>query len=245
MTELFLKIDRPECLPDEVIKSILSAIAEGKLKPGDRMPTEHALAQRFGVARTVIREAISLLKYDGVIHARRGVGAFVADAEERQSFRIGPACFEKRKELLKLLQLRTSVQADAAGLAAKNRTKLQLKEMAKTLRQIEESMQQGNAGAERRIEAEASLYRTVTKASGNEYFIEFISMIDGKVMDKLRSVAIKNAQAAERGEGVLAEHGAVLRAIEEGDTDTARLATRLHFEQAAKRLADRADFADI
>lgn len=245
MTDIFGRIDRPERLPDEVAKSILAAIARGDLKPGDKIPTESALSQRFGVARTVVREAISLLKYDGIINARQGVGAFVAPTADRQSFRIGPACFEKRKELVKLLQLRTSVQADAAALAALNRTEAELTDMKDWYREIENSMRQGDGGAELRVDAEASFYSTITKASGNDYFVEFITMIDGKVMGNLRSVAIKNAMAAEWGEAVLAEHAAVLKAIVAADGDAARIAAHLHFEHAARRLSSRADFADV
>lgn len=245
MSDIFGRIDRPERLPDEVAKSILAAIARGDLKPGDKIPTEHALSQRFGVARTVVREAISLLKYDGVIHARQGVGAFVAPTAERQSFRISPACFEKRKELVKLLQLRTSVQADAAALAAVNRSDAELVAMQDWYQEIEKSMRQGDDGAELRVDAEASFYSTVTKASGNEYFVEFITMIDGKIMGNLRTVAIKNAKAAEWGEAVLAEHAAVLKAITASDADAARMAAHQHFEHAARRLSSRADFADV
>lgn len=245
MSDMFGRIDRPERLPDEVAKSILAAIARGDLKPGDKIPTETALAQRFGVARTVVREAISLLKYDGVINARQGVGAFVAPTADRQSFRIGPECFAKRQELVKLLQLRTSVQADAAALAADNRTGAQLEEMRKWYAELENSMLGGEDGAERRVDAQASFYAAVTRASGNEYFVEFITMIDSKVMGNLRSVAIKNARAAEWGDAVLAEHAAVLVAIDTADRDAAREAARLHFEHAARRLSSRADFADV
>ena len=62
----------------------------GQLQPGDRLPTEAELSKRFGVARTVVREAISLLRYDGIVDSRRGVGAFVTDASHRSAFRISP-----------------------------------------------------------------------------------------------------------------------------------------------------------
>ncbi|MEO1103891.1 MAG: GntR family transcriptional regulator [Pseudomonadota bacterium] len=118
MAGLFDRIDRPRRLPDEIARSISQAIDTGQLKPGDRLPTEHSLSTQFGVARTVVREAVSLLKYDGVIEAKRGVGAFVSEVGNRSAFRISPACFEKRQRLMQLLQLRTGVQADASALAA-------------------------------------------------------------------------------------------------------------------------------
>ncbi|WP_159587851.1 FadR/GntR family transcriptional regulator [Chelativorans xinjiangense] len=243
--ELFPKIDRPRRLPDEIAKNISSAIEAGQLKPGDRLPTEQSLSGQFGVARTVVREAISLLKYDGVIQARQGVGAFVTEARQRSAFRISPACFEKRKQLVQLLQLRTGVQADASALAATARTVGQLASIESFLQEMVSAVAQGDDAVERRIDAEFAFYRAITEASGNDYYVEFIGMIEAKILENLRSVAIKNAKATEWGTAVLAEHQAVVEAIRAGDTEAARKTTRDHFERAAQRLADRADIADV
>lgn len=245
MAEIFERVSRPRRLPDEIATSILEAISRGELLAGDRLPTEMDLSEQFGVARTVVREAISLLKFDGVITARQGVGAFVSDSSSRQSFRIGPACFAKRQQLLTLLALRTSVQADAAAAAAARRSGPQLAAMRAALDRFAEAMGEGMEAAEIRVDAEAAFYRTIAEASDNEYFVEFIQMIDAKLMENLRSVVVKNALVSEIGARVLAEHDEVHAAIRDGNADRARSATRLHFESAARRLADRADFADV
>ncbi|KXF75329.1 hypothetical protein ATN84_18855 [Paramesorhizobium deserti] len=244
-SELFGKIDRPRRLPDEIAKNISSAIEAGQLKPGDRLPTEQALSDQFGVARTVVREAISLLKYDGVIQSRRGVGAFIAEVGGRSAFRISPACFEKRKQLAQLLQLRTGVQADASALAATARTSLQLAGIGGFLQEMISAVAQGDNAIERRVDAEFAFYRAITEASGNDYYVEFVGMIESKIAENLRSVAIKNARAAEWGGAVLAEHQTVFDAISARDAEAARGATRTHFERAAQRLIDRADIADL
>lgn len=243
--ELFPKIDRPRRLPDEIAKNISSAIEAGQLKPGDRLPTEQALSDQFGVARTVVREAISLLKYDGVISARQGVGAFVSQTGQRSAFRISPACFEKRKQLVQLLQLRTGVQADASALAATARTSEQLAGINVFLQEMISAVSHGDDAIERRVDAEFAFYRAITEASANDYYVEFIGMIEAKILENLRSVAIKNAKVTEWGEAVLAEHQAVFDAIRTGDAEMARRTTRDHFERAAQRLADRADIADV
>ncbi len=245
MTGLFERIDRPRRLPDEIARSISEAIDTGQLKPGDRLPTEQSLSAQFGVARTVVREAVSLLKYDGVIQAKRGVGAFVSEVGNRSAFRISPACFEKRQQLVQLLQLRTGVQADASALAATAHTRSALKRVGECLAQMEAAIAAGTSAAERRLDAEAAFYRAITEASGNDYYVEFIAMIERQVDENLRSVAVKNAMASEWGARVLAEHEAVYAALRARDVERARAATRTHFERAAKRLADRADIADV
>ena len=242
---MFESIDRPKRLSDEVAHKIQTAIATGQFQPGDRLPTELDLARQFAVARTVVREAISLLKYDGVLSTKQGVGAFVTNLDARRSFRISPACFEKRQQLFKLLQLRTAVQSDAAAMAAGNRNKLQMASLAKHLTGMSGSLALGDEGLDARIESQSAFYRVVTEASGNEYFVDFIGMIEAHLMDNLRSVVVKNAKAVEWRTKVLKEHDAVFQAIKARAPEKARAATRLHFERAAKRLAGRADLADV
>ncbi|KUP94497.1 FadR/GntR family transcriptional regulator [Tritonibacter horizontis] len=241
---LFDRIDRPRRLPDEVAVSITAAIEGGQLAPGDRLPTEAELAKRFGVARTVVREAISLLRYDGIVDSRRGVGAFVTDASQRSSFRISPACFEKRKQIVQLLQLRTGVQAGASALAASTRTEAQMAQIDALFQQMAEADARGPADAlEARVDSELLLYRHITEASNNPYYAEVVAMIETNIQNNLRSAFLKNAAASEFGPAIMQEHRAVLDALHAQDAEAARAATRTRFERAAERLAARADFA--
>lgn len=242
--KIFDRIARPRRLPDEVAASVTSAIEGGQLKAGDRLPTEAALAERFGVARTVVREAISLLKYDGVVDTRRGVGAFVTDASKRSAFRISPACFEKRKQIVQLFQLRTGVQAGASALAATARTAEQMAEIDAVFHEMRAADEKGpDSALEARVDLELLYYRRITEASANVYYVEVVGMIERTIQDNLRSAFLKNAAVSEFGDSVLAEHRAVLNALTDQDPERARVATRERFERAAERLIAREDFA--
>ncbi|MEP5151465.1 FCD domain-containing protein [Planktotalea sp.] len=241
---LFDRIDRPRRLPDEVAVSIMGAIEGGQLVAGDRLPTEAELSKRFGVARTVVREAISLLRYDGIVDSRRGVGAFVTDASQRSSFRISPACFEKRKQIVQLLQLRTGVQSGASGLAATERTVDQMAQIDATFARMSVADSRGPADAlEERVDSELLLYRQITEASNNPYYVEVVTMIETNIQNNLRSPFLKNAAASEFGPAIMAEHTAVIEALRSGDAEAARTAARTRFQAAADRLAAREDFA--
>ncbi len=221
------------------------AIRAGELRPGDKLPSEPSLATRFGVARSVLREAISQLRYDGLIEARQGVGAFIADPRSRSAFRIGPACFKKRQELLKLLQLRSGVSVEAATLAATARRPEHLAALEDCLDAMRAAIVRGMEGAAARVDAELRFYSTVAAASGNEYLEEFLSVLENRILSELHSVAVKNAMASEWSERVVGEHKAVLVSIRDMDPEAAHDAARRHFERAAKRLADRTDIADV
>lgn len=231
-------------MADDVSQKLSRMILEGDLAAGAQLPTEQSLAESFGVARTVVREAISRLKHDGLVDSRQGVGAFVAEPSARSAFRISPACFEKRQKLLEILQLRTGISSEAAGLAALRRTDDDLAFMERSYRQMESSVSEGDRGAELHVLAERAFYQRIAEASGNQYIIEFLSMLDTRIDMELRSVAIKNVRVTEWSAEVLAEHRAVIDAIRAQDENAASQAVRYHYSLAAKRLADRADLAD-
>lgn len=241
---IYTSVKRPKRLPDEVARQLSQAIDSGRLPAGERLPTEQQLAAEFGVSRSVIREAVSRLKSEGLIDVRHGIGAFVASSTSRSVFRIPSACFAKRKELVMILQLRTSVEADAAALSALHHRPEHLQQMRLQLDRMREAVTIGKAAAEQRMDAEDAFYTLVAESSGNTYFLDFTRTITEKIKVNLRNVAVKNAAVAEWGEAVLAEHKAVFDAIARREPDQARAAARRHFENAAARLTARADFDD-
>lgn len=98
----------------EVAKQLKQAILAGELKPGDRLPPERDLAQRFEVSRPTIREAMIALEIDGQIEVRRGTGSFVCGSSPARPLEIvdeGPGPFE-------ILEARRVIEAETAALAA-------------------------------------------------------------------------------------------------------------------------------
>ena len=140
--------------------------------------------------------------------------------------------------------MRTSITSEAAGLAAVHRTDADLQFMDTAYDSMERSLSGGDAAAEKHVLAERSFYQRIAEASGNQYILEFLSMLDTRIDMELRSVAMKNARVTEWSAEVLAEHKAVLEAIRAQDETAASQAVRYHYSLAAQRLADRADLAD-
>ena len=91
-----LSFPRPQSLVEGVVSTIRKEIASGGLPADSKMPTEHELADQFGVSRSVVREAISQLKADGVLVIRRGNGSFVSQNPSGTVFRL-PSCQRQLK----------------------------------------------------------------------------------------------------------------------------------------------------
>jgi len=124
-------LNRPSGLPDEIAKLLRNQISNGTLKPGDKLPTEQQLSRMFGVSRPVIREAISRLKYDGVLESFQGRGVFVKTNGSSSSFRLDEPNLNDKQELAHILELLVAIEGSATGLAAARRRENELKAIKK------------------------------------------------------------------------------------------------------------------
>src|SRR5271168_5441753 len=107
----------PPRLTREIAERIADEIATARLPPGAKLPTEQEMVAAMGVSRTVVREAVAALRAEGLVVTRQGVGAFVA-AAPRRPFRIEGGELHSLREVIEVLELRTGVEIEAAGLAA-------------------------------------------------------------------------------------------------------------------------------
>src|SRR5919112_4718663 len=87
-------------LSRRLFEQLADQIKSGRLAPGARLPTEHALTRAARVSRTVVREAVAALRAEGLVVTRQGVGAFVADEAQHAPFRIDPERMESLDEIL-------------------------------------------------------------------------------------------------------------------------------------------------
>lgn len=117
------QVQREERLADKVSELLKKAIVSGQLQPGDRLPPERVLGERFGVSRTVIREAVRSLAAKGLVEVRSGSGSVVARVEsgsvaEAMRLYVQGAAIDARL----VHELRELLQVHAAGAAADRAT---------------------------------------------------------------------------------------------------------------------------
>ena len=115
---------QPRKLAHAVVERLSGRIRRGDFKPGDKLPTESEITRAFGVSRTVVREAMSRLQAAELVETRHGIGTFVREGAESAPFRIDPVGTATLNELIAILELRISIEAEAAALAADDRDEL-------------------------------------------------------------------------------------------------------------------------
>jgi GntR family transcriptional repressor for pyruvate dehydrogenase complex len=225
----FEALSRRETLPDEIARRISDEIAGRRFAPGDRLPTEAALAGSFGVSRNVVREAIARLKSEGLVETRQGLGAFVAEAAPR-AFRIEPERLQE-DDLRHVLELRLHVEMGAAALAAERRTAAQLERIHHALQAMARAVETDGDG----VPADAEFHHAIAEAANNPYYRDFMIFLADRMQ---ASIAAARANSAKLRWSPLAEdeHASICEAIAARNPAAAREAVRRHLVSAARRL---------
>ena len=208
-------------------------IHAGTLRPGDRLPTEQQLGAALGVSRTVVREAMAALRGEGLVVARQGSGLFVAPASARQPFRIDPDALDSLTNVLNLMELRTGVESEAAGLAAARRIPADLLAMDGALHDIDTVRRAGGDPAE----ADHAFHRAILLAAHNAYFADFGRYLGQFIAPRqsIRTMAVPPSGRAAYLRRVQAEHRAIRDAINARDEAAAREAAQRHLRNSQAR----------
>lgn len=225
-------LNRPSGLPDEIAKLLRNQISNGTLKPGDKLPTEQQLSRMFGVSRPVIREAISRLKYDGVLESFQGRGVFVKTNGSSSSFRLDEPNLNDKQELAHILELLVAIEGSATGLAAARRRENELKAIKKALDAMARAIEEGRNG----VDEDITFHRTIVEATRNPFFIALTAFLESRVRNLIRVARTNTARYEGLAYKVQEEHVAIFEAIAARDPEAAKAAAERHLRNAAARL---------
>jgi DNA-binding FadR family transcriptional regulator len=226
-------IDRAPSLADTVAVRLREEIVSGRLRPGEKLPTEQQISETYGVSRPTVREAIGRLKHDGLVITRQGAGAFVADPGAVSVFRLDIADFSNREEIRNIVELLMAVEASATEHAAVRRTAADLKSIQAQLDAMQQAIIRGESG----VDEDLAFHRAIIEATGNPFFRDMSDFLDRRVRNFIRTARTNTARLAGLTDAVQAEHQAIFNAIERRDAGGARNAAETHLKNAAQRLA--------
>ena len=230
-----LKIERlaiSGTLTDRVSGALIELISGDDFPPGSRLPSEMTMASRFGVSRTVIREAVSRLKSEGLVESRQGSGVFVRERNTDSPFRIDPSLMESVHSVLQVVELRQVLEGEIAALAAKRRSIAQLDSIRQALKQIDVEVSAGGDG----VDADIAFHRSIAEATGNPHFLALVQFLFNFLRSATQTTRSIEATRATLTQQVKDEHLTIVEAISQRDADAARAAARLHMERASRRL---------
>lgn len=226
---------RPRTLAANLVDSIGARIKNGELHIGTKLPTEAEIMAAFGVSRTVVREALSKLQAAGLVQTRHGIGTFVVGAADSSAnFRIDPEQLATVRDVIAVLELRISLETEAAGLAAQRRTEANLEVMRGALKAFRAAIERdGDA-----VAPDFEFHLEIARATQNTHFAELMNYLGTMIIPRTRVNSARAAQTDRAGylKRVHGEHDNIYQAIAAQDADAARAAMRTHLANSRERL---------
>jgi GntR family transcriptional repressor for pyruvate dehydrogenase complex len=225
---------RPRGLVSEIVESLGASIREGRLLPGEKLPTESEIMARFDVSRTVVREALSRLQASSLVETRHGIGTFVLQPHDSGNFKITPEDFTTVDDVISVLELRISLETEAAGLAAQRRTPENLLAMELALQAFHDSIHLDSDA----VPPDFQFHMEVARSTGNRHFADLMTYLGTMIIPRTRVNTTQNAPEGRLKylQRVNNEHESIYNAIRNQDAEAARAAMRTHLSNSRDRL---------
>jgi GntR family transcriptional regulator, transcriptional repressor for pyruvate dehydrogenase complex len=212
-----------------IASRIMQLIAEGGMKPGDRLPTERELGRELGVTRHTVSQAVKVLAVSGVLRSRQGSGIYVTrTSPPTASGIIDVTVRGDPQQVQQLCEFRMTLEMQTARLAAERIT-------PRLLRRIEDAALATKESAERQeanqfSEADTTFHLGIAEATGNEYLASAVAAVI-----PVHFWAGDTAMGAEGGKPgspitAAAQHLEIFQRIRDGDPEAAARAMQQHIE---------------
>jgi GntR family transcriptional repressor for pyruvate dehydrogenase complex len=224
-----MRIERKR-LKDQIIDKLIAMISEGKLKPGDKLPSETSMMEQFGVGRSSLREAVGALSLIGLLTVRPGHGTHVApSAGEPFSKPLRWGMFMSwREKLHEFIEARIAIEQTLVGMAAERATETDIEEIRKGLNLLKSP----KLTKRKAIQADLVFHMAIANAGHNSVLARFLE----ELRQPLKNWMEQKASLFGGYDSVFEQHEAVFKAIQACDPARAQKAIREHLEAAGERL---------
>jgi GntR family transcriptional repressor for pyruvate dehydrogenase complex len=224
-----LRRERRQTPSEEVTQQLLGYLLSGQIRPGTRLPSERRLAERLGVGRSAVREAIKSLSLLGLLEVRQGSGAYLSG----HTSDLLPRVLEwglllGEPSMRDIIELRHHLEVAAAGLAAERASTEAIQE----LRALVARMGEAGPDVPAYVDADLQFHLRLAQAGGNGVLASLISNIQSLT----RVWATRVLEYAGETSSSLAMHKPIIDAVAAGDVEAARHAMEAHMQRATKRL---------
>ena len=213
---------------EEIQNGIISKIRElikfKNLEPGDKLPSERKLSEKFGVSRSNVREAIQKLEFYGLLKSKPQSGTFIADiGQVAMDGMINDILRLQTPDFKSLVETRILLELKTCRLAARRRTKEDLKQMEAALEAYSKKVLNG----EDAVQEDLLFHLAIAKASGNSTMNTFMLIITPEIITNFEKYHVCDKDMAFRG---IEEHRDIFEAIKEQNPRLAKEKMKVHFK---------------
>ena len=207
---------------------LLQLIAQGEIKVGERLPSERALAERFDVSRTSVREAMIALEIQGIVEVRGGSGIYVTQQPAAAAQPpVSPFISASEPGPFELLRARCLIEAEIAGVAAESRKDADLDRIFISLTEMRENLDNKEANEA----ADQLFHLRIAESTGNSVLLQMVSALWAQARGPVWNKIEHHFHTPELRLASHADHQRIFKALVERDGAEARQAMRAHIER--------------
>jgi DNA-binding FadR family transcriptional regulator len=219
-------------LSQRVVAGLKDKILAGELPAGAKLPSEAELLEEYAVSRTVVREAVTRLRAEGLVETQQGRGSFVLAVPEPSSFTVESSAIRTQRDVLAMVDFRLGIESEAAALAAAHRDHDDEAALSAALASFTDVGQEGA------VEADFTFHLAIARATHNRFYVDLLDSLGPMMILLPRTRLGSDHSMTDAGhvERVQREHENIAAAVVAGDADTARSAMRVHLGNTRRRV---------
>jgi len=207
-----LKPIRTKKIYEQIVDQIGVLVADGKLKPGDRLPSERELVERFQVSRASIREAISALELMGLIEVRAGEGTYIRQVNiDAVIAPLAWMLFIEKDTDIELYEVRKILEVEAAGIAAVRADEDEIRDLYEALELMRIDLNIDRLGED----ADHHFHYAIARATHNKILIRIMNTISDTMRKTLKTSRSKLYENKSTPERLYQEHLSIYNAIKD------------------------------
>ena len=219
---------RPKAKSELVVETLLDRITGGTLSPGQKLPSERALALEMGVSRVSVRAALERLKAQGFVTAVQGGGTSVVSSAPAMEDALSILISRKQDNLFDLAELRMSLETWAARRAAERATKQDVSRIAQALERMRKAKDIPRGEQDDKAQADIAFHFAVAGAAHSPVYQHMLAVVRETLTTMLEFHRYRLFGTPEDDETIIQHHEAIYRAIAERNPNKAETAMQAH-----------------
>lgn len=234
MEDLFKEV-QVEKVTDKIVDQLEKLIKEGKLAPGNKLPSERQLIDMLGVGRSSLREALNKLETMGYVEIKKRKGIFVKSIDS--TFQLDPLkrmMQEDKQKIVQLYEVRSDIEQASAYSAALERNEKDLEDIQKSIDAFESKAGQ----IEFKWELDQAFHLAIARASHNFFRIHVIMSIFDFSKEFIQPIIEGFANTEENAAIIAHQHTSLFKAIRDRDADRAREKMKEHLDWTNRLLVE-------
>ncbi len=215
--ETFKKIKKTN-ISEQVFELLKSHIAKGKLKAGEKLPSENELCAQLGVSRPPVNAAVNRLRAMGLVEVRPGDGSYVKEFSSSDYFKTYADMVMDMQDIPEILEVRRALEVESFRLAIERATDEDISKLEEICEDILEAKKKKDY--KQLAKNDYLFHLHICKCSKNRYFPMMFQMLEGLIYKQVEMFAISEEKRTAIDKKTIDDHTLICKAMREKDFDT-------------------------